>query len=1366
MQLSILEQNKEKVKVLYQLSEAYEQQDCSFAKKYARLSLNLAHRIDDPIGELNAANKMGEILMNCDMNIIEAIQKFNRAIRLAAQLENQELELKILANIAYANYIIENYEASIDYYNRILSLTSTVDSSDHYEFVKGYIGNIHILQGDTTLGMAYYSEIYNAHTANGFSNMTIPTYFFIADYFLIKDAYDQAELFTSKANLILEGKKQYRWQSYGYYTAGKIKYHRGDFQAAITYATRGATIAENKQFNRERFLNYLLLADVYKSMQNYKSSIVYLNKGHQLKDSLNKIEKLSQQSIYRQEVDHVLAQNEAEMAKNQLIAKELETENDQLLIRSIAVGLCITFIFLFIISHRLRKTKKVYQRLEKQKEQLQKLSIVAASIDQTVMIVGADDRIEWVNQAFEKKFGYLKVEAVNRTPYELLGGEKTDMTTVSEIDAHIFEANAAFETKLYQYAKNKNAFLTRLHISPIVDKQGKLERYIVISHDITEEQRIAENLKELSLVASNTTNSIVILDHNLQVIWVNNSFSELTGLTIENVLGRGPLELYNAPFLNLQEKLDLQELYNAHKSFSIQVQSTNRLTESKSILSMNVTPVFDEKGDFIKYISVATDITDLKNLEEQYESLVEGSADMISELDLDGHFTFVNDVVVFALEYSKEELRGMHFLNLVSQGHRKRVEKFYAFQIQTKKMTSHIEFEALKKNGDLIWVGQRAKLILDHKERVTGLSIVTRDITEQKKAEIALKRTYDNANLLSEIGMQITSTLSIQDIIHQLYENINKIMDASVFGIAIPDKSNKTLNFLQVIEKGKPLVDIKFDMNDDSRLSVLCYKDSREVYISDYDEEYQNYLPKSSTFAPVVGENTFSIIYLPLIIQNRTIGVLTVQSFKVNAYDKFQKSLVKSLATFVAIALENATLYETMEEKISERTHEVRLQKEELEINYTNTRLLSEIGQFVSSTLNLEAIFDELYSKVGQLMQADIFGVYIYDDLRKEFKHQLSIKNDERFELTNQELNDENAYHTWCIRHRKEIMINDNQSEFIKFSDDQKNIEAHSLLFYPMIVEQKIIGVITIQSLERNAYQFYHLDMLKTLASYIGTLIDNEALYNTLEMKVQERTMELKEKNEDITASINYALRLQKGILPSEHFIEQLLPESFVLFQPKDIVSGDFYWVERTHSKILFAVVDCTGHGVPGAMMSIIGRNLLDQAVNEKGMTRPAQILNFLQVALSSAFGQTGDQRADLYDGMDLALCSLDLKTNMLDFAGANNSLHLIQDNELIILKGDKVGISAEYQISNSYTHTEIEIKSGDMIYLSSDGYPDQFGGTRYKKYTFGRMNELFESIHQLPMQEQYSRLKEEFLNWKGDKNQIDDICVMGVRIP
>lgn len=140
-------------------------------------------------------------------------------------------------------------------------------------------------------------------------------------------------------------------------------------------------------------------------------------------------------------------------------------------------------------------------------------------------------------------------------------------------------------------------------------------------------------------------------------------------------------------------------------------------------------------------------------------------------------------------------------------------------------------------------------------------------------------------------------------------------------------------------------------------------------------------------------------------------------------------------------------------------------------------------------------------------------------------------------------------------------------------------------------------------------------------------------------------------------------------------------------------------------------------------------------------------------------------RKADLFDGMDLGLCALNVNENILEFAGANSSLYLIQDDELLVLKGDKVGINAEYEVTNMYTNTEIEIQKGDVVYLTSDGYPDQFGGERYKKYTYRRMNELFQEIYKLPIEEQHDKIQRAFMDWKGDREQTDDVCLMGIRL-
>jgi serine phosphatase RsbU (regulator of sigma subunit)/putative methionine-R-sulfoxide reductase with GAF domain len=571
-----------------------------------------------------------------------------------------------------------------------------------------------------------------------------------------------------------------------------------------------------------------------------------------------------------------------------------------------------------------------------------------------------------------------------------------------------------------------------------------------------------------------------------------------------------------------------------------------------------------------------------------------------------------------------------------------------------------------------------------------------------------------------------------------------------------------------VIENGVKLTDISIPMEDDKRLAIHCYVNAKEIFIGNFPLEVHTYIENIDEIIPVAGESPLSTVYLPLVIKDRILGVITVQSFTENAYDEYHISLLKSLASFVAIAMDNASLYETMEEKVEERTREVTQQKEKLEINYFNTSLLSQIGQLVSSTLKIDEIFDELYEKVNQLMKAEIFAIRIYDEQTNTINFKYTIENGDRCDPFTLKADNPDNYNVWCIRNRKELLINDNLKEYKKYVNEIQVLQGekpNSLIFYPMIVENKMIGVITIQSFEINAYQPYHLDILKTLAAYIGTVIDNAQLYETLEVKVKERTEELEQKNLDITASINYAKRLQKGILPSRSFMQQLLPESFVLFRPKDIVSGDFYWVDRTSSRILFAVVDCTGHGVPGAMMSIIGRNLLDQAVNEKGITIPSQILNFLQVGLSVAFGQTNNTKTELFDGMDLAICSLNLSTMKLNFAGANSSLYLIQDNELITLKGDKYGVTAEFEQFESYNNIEIDVNKGDRIYLSSDGFPDQFGGPKQKKFTYRRFQQLISNVQQYNMKEQHEIFNTTLDNWQGDLEQTDDICILGVMI-
>ena len=281
-----------------------------------------------------------------------------------------------------------------------------------------------------------------------------------------------------------------------------------------------------------------------------------------------------------------------------------------------------------------------------------------------------------------------------------------------------------------------------------------------------------------------------------------------------------------------------------------------------------------------------------------------------------------------------------------------------------------------------------------------------------------------------------------------------------------------------------------------------------------------------------------------------------------------------------------------------------------------------------------------------------------------------------------------------------------------------------------------------------------------------------------LEQKVKERTQEVvKQKDEidnqkskleelynDVTDSIRYAKRLQDSILPPKRYIESLFPSSFVLFKPKDIVSGDFYWMNKIGSKHIFAAVDCTGHGVPGAFMSLVGANGLNAAVKEHRLQSPGKILDDLNNYASESLYKQGDENA-VRDGMDIAICSIDYKKMLLEYSGAYNPLYVVRNNEIVITKGDKFAIGSFNPYTKSFSTHKIPLMVGDIIYVFSDGYADQFGGINGKKFMYKQFRETLLSIKDLSMEDQKLVLDQKIETWKGSYEQVDDILIIGVQI-
>ena len=252
---------------------------------------------------------------------------------------------------------------------------------------------------------------------------------------------------------------------------------------------------------------------------------------------------------------------------------------------------------------------------------------------------------------------------------------------------------------------------------------------------------------------------------------------------------------------------------------------------------------------------------------------------------------------------------------------------------------------------------------------------------------------------------------------------------------------------------------------------------------------------------------------------------------------------------------------------------------------------------------------------------------------------------------------------------------------------------------------------------------------------------------------------ELEIKNTEILDSIVYAKRIQSAIMPTESFVKENLKDSFILYKPKDVVAGDFYWIEPKNDKIMFAAADCTGHGVPGALVSVVCNNALNRSVREYGLTNPADILNKVRDIGVAEFEKADE---DVNDGMDIALCSIE--GMKLQYAGAFNPLWVVRDGELIIIKADKFSIG-KFDSERDFTGHSMDLKKNDVVYIYSDGYADQFGGEFGKKFKTKALMELVQKIVDKPMTQQLSILDQVFTDWKGDLDQIDDVCVIGVRV-
>lgn len=324
----------------------------------------------------------------------------------------------------------------------------------------------------------------------------------------------------------------------------------------------------------------------------------------------------------------------------------------------------------------------------------------------------------------------------------------------------------------------------------------------------------------------------------------------------------------------------------------------------------------------------------------------------------------------------------------------------------------------------------------------------------------------------------------------------------------------------------------------------------------------------------------------------------------------------------------------------------------------------------------------------------------------------------------------------------REIQLLNKNSEVAAAELEKEKLKKRSVTFGFILASVLVITVIALLFILWNRYK------LKEKTSQ--------------QLELQNQMIGLK--NKEITDSIRYAKKIQNAFLPPDQHVQRIIPDSFIFYSPKDIVSGDFYWVEEWGSKILIAVVDCTGHGVPGAFMSVVGYNLLNQAVNVYGLDKPSLILNHMNKAIYKVLHQS-EEDFHVKDGMDVSLIAIDKYKLTLEFSGAFRPLWIVRKNHLEIIKGDKFPVGAYLGNEHKYTLREFQLMKGDRVYLFSDGYADQFGGPKGKKFKYNTLASMVQESDSRPMHEEGKLIENAFNEWKGNYEQIDDVCMLGVRV-
>lgn len=843
------------------------------------------------------------------------------------------------------------------------------------------------------------------------------------------------------------------------------------------------------------------------------------------------------------------------------------------------------------------------------------------------------------------------------------------------------------------------------------------------------------NLSERLIFADsviNKGNSLVVAGNNKgEIIYVSENITEILGFEKEEVLGD---KWWTATADDVAQTKD-----NTYRSKDENAPYHRQVKEKGG--GKKWIQWVDKKFSDDLLVGIGTDITLQKEYQDRFEYIVENANDIIYTTDKEGNFTYTNEVAQRITGYTREELLGKNFKDLIHHSVKDETVRFYKRQELDKQVQFYHEFPIISRQGRLIWIGQSIRFLYDRNHEFSGAEAICRDITELVEAKNVLNENNDRLQMLNLAKEKILSAHSIEEACTNVlmalgrYVHVSEVMSIHVniertrtsYAFSIDNK--KVISQIQYPYTSFDFLDTYFpDLG--SKKELILDSDMLEVW-----RELFHY----------IGADQHSALIVPLFIEGRLMGLINFFAPKQNVYNSEDTWALNDLAG----SLSNFIVSYEQREIITQRN---------IEIGHYNTRL--EILNYSKQRLMQAAELPEVYRELILVLKEklnDIFrvSVSVFDidkNVSQVYYLNTLIKEDTVQNKFSQLYN--NTSIPFLLR--GEIYYNAHFEMNDHFSEDDKHwyrVGVRSVLRVPIKINGQVYGAVNMMSSKPDNFTMAHQELTKEIVESASLTIEQIIFKNIIA-----------EKNKDITDNIQYAKYIQDAMMPDESILKQSVAESFLFFSQKDILGGDFYWFDSINEYNYIAVGDCTGHGVSGSLLSILASNFIKQAVLEMQMIDPASVLEYVNAHLQATLNRynVGKQ---IIDGLDITLIVINTSQNTLYFSSAMHTAYMVRDNELSEIKGNRKPLGGGYdQKGVNFTTHVLGLKKGDCFYMTTDGYMDQFQMITGKKYSRNRFKQMLLTICDLPMDQQKQYIVEAYNKWKGVESQTDDICVIGFR--